>query len=249
MAYDFRLPQMSIEEQPEQALKRMQKYLFQLSQQLQIAMDGVEGTAQQAVVSSQSAARAAQNAVNKNQAATFAQIKDLIIKSADLIEVISTKVQTTLDGKYVAVSEFGTFQQLTEQKLTLTDKNITQQYNNFQQILSNMQGISDMMIDVTAYIRTGQLFEEDGVPRYGVEIGEQAEIDGVQTFRKFARLVSDRLSFYDANGIEVAYISDRTLYIGEAEVQLMKAKTIEVRVLHLGDYTITAGNDGHLTIL
>ena len=37
-------------------------------------------------------------------------------------------------------------------------------------------------------------------------------------FNKFARFTADKLSFYDQNGNEVAYISDRKLYITHVEV-------------------------------
>jgi hypothetical protein len=37
-------------------------------------------------------------------------------------------------------------------------------------------------------------------------------------FNKFARFTSEKLSFYDSNGIEVAYISDKKLYITHIEV-------------------------------
>ena len=41
----------------------------------------------------------------------------------------------------------------------------------------------------------------------------------MEVFDKFARFTSDRLSFYDQNDNEVAYISDRKLYITHVEVK------------------------------
>ena len=60
------------------------------------------------------------------------------------------------------------------------------------------------------------------IPVYGLEIGQTSEIDGVEVFDKFARFTSDRLSFYDKNDTEVAYISDYKLYITYAEIGTLK---------------------------
>ena len=43
-------------------------------------------------------------------------------------------------------------------------------------------------------------------------------MNGQAVFSKFARFSADRLSFYDRNNTEVAYISDYTLYITNAEI-------------------------------
>jgi hypothetical protein len=54
-------------------------------------------------------------------------------------------------------------------------------------------------------------------------------VDGVEIFRKYARFVSNRLSFFDQNDAEVAYISDYKLYITSAQV---------LTGLTIGRYTI-----------
>jgi hypothetical protein len=53
---------------------------------------------------------------------------------------------------------------------------------------------------------------------YGLEIGQRNKIDGEEVFNKYARFTSDRLSFYDQNDTEIAYISDYKLHINHAEV-------------------------------
>jgi hypothetical protein len=57
------------------------------------------------------------------------------------------------------------------------------------------------------------------VPVYGVEIGQKNSIDGEDVFNKYARFTSDRLSFYDQNDTEIAYISDYKLYIRNVEIE------------------------------
>ena len=43
-------------------------------------------------------------------------------------------------------------------------------------------------------------------------------MDGEETFNKYARFTSEKLSFYDSNDNEVAYISDKKLYITHVEI-------------------------------
>ena len=92
-------------------------------------------------------------------------------------------------------------------------------YTSLQEIISDIKGLEHSNIEVRANIRVGLLeTNNEGVPIYGLEVGQRNEIDGVETFNKYARFTSDRLSFYDKNNIEIAYISDYKLYITNATV-------------------------------
>ena len=85
--------------------------------------------------------------------------------------------------------------------------------------MQEITGVINQLIEVNARIRSGILYYDDnGVPIYGVEVGQINEIDGVEVFNKLARFTSDRLSFYDKNDIEVAYISDYKLCITNAHI-------------------------------
>lgn len=80
-------------------------------------------------------------------------------------------------------------------------------------------GLKDIIIGVEAYLKSGLLYYTDGgIPVYGLEIGQTVEVDGTTVFNKYARFTSEKLSFYDQNGIEVAYISDKKLYIKMAHI-------------------------------
>ena len=75
------------------------------------------------------------------------------------------------------------------------------------------------ILTVNAYIKSGLLYyNDDGLPVYGVEVGQTNNVNGEEVFRKFARFTANRLSFYDQNDAEVAYISDYKLYITSVEI-------------------------------
>lgn len=82
-------------------------------------------------------------------------------------------------------------------------------------------GMKQAIIGVSAYLKSGLLYTTDaGIPVYGLEIGQSVrdEVAGTEVFNKYARFTSEKLSFYDSNAIEVAYISDKKLYIKMAEI-------------------------------
>lgn len=84
--------------------------------------------------------------------------------------------------------------------------------------ITEMQSV---IIGVTAYLKSGLLYYTDaGVPVYGLEVGQSVkdEMSGTEVFKKYARFTSEKLSFYDSNGNEVAYISDKKLFIRIAEI-------------------------------
>ena len=86
-------------------------------------------------------------------------------------------------------------------------------------VKDEIESIIYTLVEVNASIKSGLLYTDDnGIPIYGLEIGQRNTVDGVEVFNKFARFTSDRLSFYDRNGTEVAYISDYKLHITNAEI-------------------------------
>ena len=241
------IPNMLTADNPEQAIREIQRYLFRMADQLNQALE----TTNQAVgkVRQEAASEKPGSGAGQSPAATFAKIKSLIIKSADIINAYSEAINKTLEGKYVAESTFGTYREETQAVLSATDKRIEQSYTLLEEIQSSVEELAGGIRQVNAYIRTGLLYEDDnGIGWYGVEIGQQSKVDGVEVFRKFARLTSDRLSFYDQNDVEVAYVSDRKLYITSAQVQEINAKRASIQSLEIGGYVLMAGNDGHLTL-
>lgn len=217
MSIDFRFPNITAKDEAGQ-LRQMQSYMFQLVEQLNYAMKTVESGSSGAVAYQSKAASAAGGEDAKAQA-TFNSIKSLIIKSADIVNAYYEAINARLKGLYVAESDFGTYTEETDAKIEGNSTAIAQHYENIQQILSDIEGFENSLIEVNAHIKSGLLYyDESGAPVYGLEIGQRTEMDGVETFNKYARFTSEKLSFYDNNDNEVAYISDKKLYITHVEI-------------------------------
>ncbi len=198
-------------------LEQIRAYLYQLVDQLKWALNSIEGGGAKMV--QQASNSTAKQATEQEAQATFNSIKSLIIKSADIIEAYYEEIKQRFAGEYVAKSSYGTYTENTERLITENSKVSENLFKSLQEIISDIENLEDSIIEVNARIRSGLLYyDEKGVPIYGLEVGQKNEIDGVEVFIKYARFTSDRLTFYDKNDTEVAYISDYKLYITNAQI-------------------------------
>lgn len=106
--------------------------------------------------------------------------------------------------------------------------------SDIDKLKDSLKTLNEIVIEVNANIKSGLIDHDDnGIPIYGLEIGQKNTINGVEVFNKFARFSAGRLSFFDNNGTEVAYVSDYKLYITHAEV---------TGTLKLGGYLVDTSN-------
>ena len=214
MSIDIRLPNITARDEAGQ-LAQIRSYLHQMVEQLNWALGSIETTSSEAVVEAKAVAASA----NSNPVYTFNGIKALIIKSADIITAYSEEISRRLDGLYVAESDFGVYKEETAQVIKETASEVTRAFTNIQTISDTVDGINESLVGVNATIKAGVLYYDDeGIPVYGIEVGQKTEKDGVEVFNAFARFTSSRLSFYDENGNEVAFVSNNKLFIKQVEV-------------------------------
>lgn len=213
MSFEIPLPTFRAEDEFQRGLY---SYLYQTVQQLNWAMKHIQREADGGELSF---GRAGVTGSVSGQKDTQSQVRDLILKSADIVEAFSAAVSRRFQGQYTARSEFGDYREQTELWIRETDKRIEQNFTNLQSITGTVEGMWDRMAVTDAYVRSGLIGEEpDGTPVYGLEIGQTNQLEDREVFRKYARFTSSRLSFYDRNDTEVAYISDFRLYITNVQV-------------------------------
>lgn len=207
---NLRLPQ--IQGSEKQQLQQVKSFLHQLVDELNYTLENVQGGGN-ALYTAQ-AVQSMASGDNNSPQATFNSIKSLIIKSADIINAYTDAISKKLEGVFVAESDFGTFVEQTNNTMKANSTGIEQIYSNLQEVITALEGVENTLIEVDANIKTGLLdYDENGVPIYGLEIGQKTKVDGQEVFNKFARFTSGKLAFFDQNGSEVAYISDKQLVI------------------------------------
>lgn len=217
MSMEIRLPNITATDEAGK-LVQVQSYLYQLVEQLNWALKNVTTEAAALPALARGTQMSAEESAEQAHV-TFNKIKNLIIKSADIVESFYDKINIRLEGLYVAKSDFGEYVEQTSQDIIGNSYAIEQIFTNMQQIITDIENMEHSMIEVNAHIKSGLLYyDEQGVPIYGLEIGQRTEIDGEETFNKYAQFTADKLAFFDNNGYEVAYISDRKLYISDVEI-------------------------------
>ena len=273
MSIDLRLPNITGSTDKEQ-LAQVKSYLFQLTEQLQWALNNVSTTPENytvishvpiGVASSSSSSSHTPSAQNYDIEEVFDELKPLIIKSADIVSEIDTTVKNietdvdTIDGQVKDVEgnveginkSVDTIDTLTtdlnktvgntEEAIQNTNKKADEASSavgtldkavkdtaaavdtlndSVGDINDDIKELREKIIEITtnAYIRQGLLYYENSIPVYGFEVGQRNAVNGAENFNKYARFTADRLSFYDQNNHEVAYISDNKLYIRNAEI-------------------------------
>ena len=226
MGIDIRLPNITATT-TEGQMSQMQSYMHQLVEQLNWALasvdNAIQGNTANVSVTSQKGQNSEEDAIN-----TFNSIKALIIKSADIVHAYEESMRTGYNGEYIAVSDFGTYLAETNQTVIENSRYAERNYANVQTVTAQGKMLGELetyVNDTKAYIKSGYLYDDEaGNPIYGVEIGQTTKTkkDGEEEkeeFKGFARVIANRLSFYDESDTEVAYISDRKLFIKYATIE------------------------------
>lgn len=225
MAINITLPKIT-SGNPTEQMRQMQSYVYQLAEQLNWAFSTIEASSP-GNVSPDIKIEQGTEVSEKDAESTFSSIKSLIIKSADIVKAYEETFFKDFNGKYFADSDFGTYLEETSKSIEDNSKYTNEVYTNVQTIEGKVEGIENETKTINAYIKRGLLgYDDSGNAVYGVEVGETN--DGA--FSKYARFTTDRLSFYDANGSEVAYIGAGCLYI--------VGKSVFLGELQLGGYKI-----------
>ena len=207
-------------------LQQMQSYMLQLVQQLNWALNTVE-TPQ--VENTPAIKYESKPASSKEAEDTFNSIKALIIKSADIVKAYEETIRTNFKGEYFAESDFGTFVEQTNRYVEENSRGVTEAYERLQGIDTDLDGVMDYVETTNGYIRRGILDEQGTI---GIEVGET--ING--TYHRYARFTAEKLSFFDVNGSEVAYIGAGDTDKSNSNCLYVRGKAVFLGEIQLGGY-------------
>lgn len=229
MSVDLRQPAFAGSEK--ERLEQMANYLFQLHGELQWAFNTIEtsGASGQAVPnqtvvvqsSGGGGSSSAPTAPTEDEAElTFAAIKMLIIKSADIVKAYSDIIEDNLKDVYLAIDEKDKllYKSVAEATYTKTAEFSTQM-NARKQEIQDIQGVYNpgdvntpaMIVKENGYVKTGFL----GGSEYGIEVGYSKDDKLTGT----ARFTSSGVTIYDENGVATARASDRRFRAPELEAE------------------------------
>ena len=202
----------------QQQLQRQYAYLFQMHQQLNLALDAL----QPAAPAARTAAR-----VSTGTKEEYNTLKSLVVRTAKQVRREMDTMSLQLQGEYVAAGDFGSYIEQLSSHIEANPEALTQYYRFAADRQSNVEAVdaafSAYKTGTEGYIRTGIVRYDGDVPVYGVAVGQNLtvrEVDGEQVVEQNnfrATFTASRLSFWQ-DATEVAYLSNNRLYITNISV-------------------------------
>ena len=199
----------------EEQLQALYSYLFAMSNKLNEALMDI--SIEQMTPETQTVVQKAAGA-DKAQEAQINQLKEIIVKNAEIARLAMDEIRTELSSQYTAISEeFGTYQQTLESTISATAAGIMQEYHIEDRIQAVEDDTATFMNNQNAYIFSGLL--SDNPATYGIAIGYNVtnEDGTLNNQNKSATFTADKLSFW-LNGTEVAYFSNSVFHIASGEI-------------------------------
>lgn len=220
--------------EPEQQIALMSSYLYRLSEMLNVALNSLSTGSYTSATEVQAAKAGSAAKVQDTDAvvASYNELRGLINNTSIYVHSEIERISTELERQYVAISnDWGTFQENISSSIEATAEGIVQSYGydaEIQTLHDEAAGFSAYKISTEGYIRQGFIdYDENNIPIVGIAIGQgltssTVTINGVD-YQKIDNTAS--CAFYTAskvsfriNGQEVAYVSNRKLYIGDVEI-------------------------------
>ena len=218
--------------QPENQIKEISSYLYRLAEMLNVALNNLN----QNNFASATEASGEKTGTAKGQGidtvASYNELRGLISNSAKVVYAEIDKLGTELEKQYVAMSDdWGTFQENISSTIEATAESVVQSYS-YDSAIHTLQeesaGFSAYKISTEGYIRQGFIdYDENNVPIVGIAIGQGltsttvtvngTEYQQIDNAASCAFYTATKVSFR-INGQEVAYVSNRKLYIGDVEI-------------------------------
>ena len=217
--------------QSETQIKELSSYLFRLAEMLNVALNNLDENNFSSATDT-SSSKAGKSPQSIDVTTSYNELRGLISNTAQIVNVEIEKMKTELEQQYVAMSnDWGTFQENISSTIEATAESVVQSYNydsELQALNEQAAGFSAYKISTEGYIRQGFIDrDENNVPIVGIAIGQGlkstavtingTEYQQIDSTASCAFYTATKVSFR-INGQEVAYVSNRKLYIGDVEI-------------------------------
>lgn len=206
MSIDIRMPNITATTSEGQ-LAQIRSYLYQFAEQLSWALNTVEGElkTQASYTTNSSVYSSATEEAEKDKMTQFDELKEAIIKSADIVEAYYTKIDELIStsGKYVAKSDFGTYYEEESQKYSADYDSIRGYYENLQKVVDAVG--EEVGLETKAKIILGkikdQTVDDVTIPIYGLQAGQiTTNLDGEEKFERLAQYSTLGVELYENPG-------------------------------------------------
>lgn len=225
-------------------LQQLNNYLFTMSSKLNEALmevsirEAEEGGAEGSALTEKD---------RTEQQQAYTSLKQMIVKSAEIVKTEMTEITTHLETQVEAIStEFGTLEQNLDSEIRATAEGVLQDYHYEERVqgLETEAGTTEGFIRRTnQYIFSGLI--DPNTMTYGIAVGEGVtayDANGnayLNDNAKCATFTMDRLSFWQG-GVELAYFSSGKFYIERGEI---------LKTLQIGNFIWQAMSDNSIALI
>lgn len=153
----------------EEQLAQIRSYIYRNNEQLNATLANLSVDKMwEQTASALSASNGDIVEVNKDLMSRYTTIRDLVIKTADVVIQSDEKFTSQMNGNYVAISDFGKYLRDTTLDISGSSVGIEYLYNYASQLETDLDNYK---VNQTSYIKQGLLDESGASPIYGVEVG------------------------------------------------------------------------------
>ncbi len=235
----------------EERVKGLYSYLYQLAEQLNIALAEAEKSGAGSLKSALSGGSTqAAGKVPESTASAYQQLRALITKTATEVTGNIQRLVREITQDYVAQSEYGTYSEYLNAKITGGADGVLAEWDVQNEITANVGEFASYIANSDVYMRAGIVkYNDDGTVEAGVVIGKEltkVTIDGreiITSQNVYSLLTAETLSFWQDGvkraevGLEEFFVNKA--YIDEVTTSLLQSDTFGAQ-LALRDDVLSA---------
>lgn len=217
--------------EPEAQLGQMHTWLFQMVEQLNVAMSVVQ--AQESVTAQQEHGGSGENSnvlTTEDLNQQRDQLKSLIIKTAEIVRVEMQREIKRLESSYLALSDFGEYREEISREIEDTASGTVENYAasiGLESYIKDSADLKEWQAETNGYIRKGFIYRNEAdVPVLGIAIGQNittkaVTTDGLEQLevsnQNMGFFTSEGLEFY-VNGLRVAFFRNDGMEVNNATI-------------------------------
>lgn len=217
----------------EDRLRYLYSYLYQMTEQLNQTLDTVETSGRAELYRAVSGGGSKTGKVPQTTTEAYQQLKSLIIKTATDVTGSMRKIVTEMSADFVAQSEYGTYSEYLNNKITQSAEGYVMEWDAEQGITTGVADFSEYRANSELYMKLGIVkYNDDGTAEAGVVIGRELQtvtIDDQEIIiseNVYSLLTADQLSFWQ-NGARLAYVSLTDFFVDKAYINEVTTDLIQ----------------------
>ena len=232
--------------EPEAQLGQMHTWLYQMVEQLNVAMSVVQAQESAAVQLEQGGGGEDSNVLTTedlNQQRD--QLKSLIIKTASVVRVEMQREIKRLESSYLALSDFGEYREEISREIEETASGTVENYAasiGLESYIKDSADLKEWQAETNGYIRKGFIYRNEAdVPVLGIAIGQNITTKAVtEDGMEQLEVSNQNMGFFTSEGLEFYVNGERVAFFRNDGLEINNA-TITGR-LRIGNWEISHTN-------